>query len=237
MEVLIQSSPSSNNIAEFGFPAMQSATAFATSFPFIFGPDNKKVAKIPCLIPCAIDQDPYFRQARDAAPKLSFVKPALIHSVFLPSLRGSETKMSASDADSSIYLNDTDKQIQKKVGNAFSGGQESRELHRQLGGRTDVDIPFQYLKFFLEDDDELERIRVAYETGAMESGEMKKTCTRQLQAYVSAFRERRAKVTDEVLRSFLRPRPLEFVGAPDQRQGAEREIRELEARLAELKAR
>ena len=41
---------------------MQSAASFATSYPFIFGADKKKVAKIPCLIPCAIDQDPYFRQ-------------------------------------------------------------------------------------------------------------------------------------------------------------------------------
>lgn len=114
----------SNNIAEFHFPAMQSATAFATSFPFIFGYDTKKVSKIPCLIPCAIDQDPYFRQCRDYAPRMKLPKPAIIHTVFLPSLKGSESKMSASDADSSIFLSDTDKQIKKKIGQAFSGGKK-----------------------------------------------------------------------------------------------------------------
>ena len=204
----------SHNIAEFGFPAMQSATSFATSFPFIFGTDPKKAAKIPCLIPCAIDQDPYFRQCRDNAPQLKLIKPALIHSVFLPSLRGAETKMSASDLESSIYLSDTDKQIKKKVGNAFSGGQDDRETHRRLGGRTNVDIPFQYLKFFLEDDEELEKIRVAYEKGEMESGEMKSRCTKELQTYVNEFKERRKAVTPQVRDEFLRPRRLEFEGAP-----------------------
>ena len=181
----------SNNILEFAFPAIQSATSFAKSFPFIFGKDQKKVAKIPCLIPCAIDQDPYFRQCRDYAPRLGLVKPAIIHTVFLPSLRGAESKMSASDPDSTIYLSDTDKQVQKKIGKAFSGGQDTQELHRQLGGRTAVDIPFQYLSFFLEDDEKLEEIKNAYEKGEMQSGEMKMTATKELQAYVTAFRERR----------------------------------------------
>ena len=147
--------------------------------------------------------------------------------------------MSASDADSSIFLADTDKQIQKKIGNAFSGGQDSRELHRQLGGRTEVDIPFQYLRFFLEDDDELERIRVAYEKGEMESGEMKKLCTKELQAYVVAFRERRKAITDELRDEFLRARNLEFPGSPfeSSKQGdREKEIAELKERLRELKA-
>lgn len=99
--------------------------------------------------------------------------------------------MSASDPDSTILLSDTDKQIQKKIGKAFSGGQDTQELHRQLGGRTAVDIPFQYLSFFLEDDDKLEEIKDAYEKGEMQSGEMKMTATKELQAYVAAFRERR----------------------------------------------
>lgn len=228
----------SNNIAEFAFPAMQSASAFATSFPFIFGPEPKKVAKIPCLIPCAIDQDPYFRQCRDIAPRLNYIKPAIIHSVFLPSLRGSESKMSASDVDSSIFLSDTNNQIKKKVGKAFSGGQDTRELHREIGGRTKIDVPFQYLIFFLEDDDQLERIRVAYEKGEMESGDMKRTCTEELQAYVSAFRERRAQVTQAVLDEFMRPRQLVFRGMPSEGERAaakEKRIRELEAELARLR--
>ena len=143
--------------------------------------------------------------------------------------------MSASDVDSSIFLSDTNNQIKKKVGQAFSGGQDTRELHREIGGRTAIDVPFQYLTFFLEDDEELERIRVAYEMGEMESGDMKSACTKELQAYVSAFRERKAQVTQAVLDEFMRPRQLVFTGMPSRREqeaASEKRIRYLVAELA-----
>ena len=235
----------SNNILEFAFPATQSAAAFASSFPFIFGYDKKKAAKVPCLIPCAIDQDPYFRQCRDNAPRVGLLKPSIIHTVFLPSLRGSESKMSASDPDSTIYLSDTPKQIQKKIGKAFSGGQDTQELQRQLGGRTNVDVPYNYLTFFLEDDVRLEEIKQAYEKGEMQSGEMKMTATKELQAYVNSFRERRQAATPEIRDEFMRPRQLVFKGMPpakDQISGLEvrrkivaQELYQLDEDLARLK--
>lgn len=52
---------------------------------------------------------------RDVAPRLGASKPALIHSVFFPALQGAMTKMSASDNNSAIFLNDTPKQIKNKV--------------------------------------------------------------------------------------------------------------------------
>ena len=123
--------------------------------------------------------------------------------------------MSASDMDSSIYFSDTDNQIKKKIGRAFSGGQETKELHEKLGGRTAVDMAFQFLTFFLEDDDRLEEIRQAYEKGTMSSGEMKTIATQQLQAYVTAFRERRKAVSPEIRARFLTPRQLVFRGMPN----------------------
>ena len=35
---------------------------------------------------------------------------------------------------------------------AFSGGKDTMEEHRAVGGDTEVDISYQYLTFFLEDD-------------------------------------------------------------------------------------
>ncbi len=126
--------------------------------------------------------------------------------------------MSASDTESSIYLSDTDNQIKKKVGKAFSGGQDTRELHEQIGGRTAVDVPFQYLTFFLESDEELESIRDRYEKGLMQSGEMKAATTKELQAYVAAFRERRNAVTTEIRDEFMRPRQLVFKSMPGEKE-------------------
>lgn len=42
---------------------------------------------------------------------------------------------------------------------AFSGGKATIEEHRALGGDCSVDIAYQYLTFFLEDDEQLEKIR------------------------------------------------------------------------------
>lgn len=42
---------------------------------------------------------------------------------------------------------------------AFSGGKDTVEEHRQYGGNPDIDVSFMYLTFFLEDDEQLEKIR------------------------------------------------------------------------------
>ena len=49
-----------SSIGKIAFPAVQAAPSFPTSFPHMFG--NRR--DIRCLIPCAIDQDPYFRMTR-----------------------------------------------------------------------------------------------------------------------------------------------------------------------------
>ncbi|KXJ69566.1 tryptophan--tRNA ligase, cytoplasmic [Aedes albopictus] len=196
----------SDVIGKIGFPAAQAAPAFSTTFPFIFGND-----KLPVLIPCAIDQDPYFRMTRDVSPRLGFPKPALIHSSFFPALQGAKTKMSASEDNSAIFLTDTPKQIKTKINkHAFSGGRPTLEEHRELGGNTDTDVSFQLLRFFLYDDDELERIRVAYSTGELLSGEIKKIAIETLQPIVADHQTKRKEVTDEILEQFMALRPLNY---------------------------
>lgn len=49
-----------SSIGKIAFPAVQAAPSFPTSFPHMFG--NRRDVR--CLIPCAIDQDPYFRMTR-----------------------------------------------------------------------------------------------------------------------------------------------------------------------------
>ena len=97
-----------SDIAKVFFPAVQAAPSFPCAFPHMFG----KRVDIQCLIPQAIDQDPYFRVTRDVAPRLGWKKPALIHSKFFPALQGHQTKMSR---DAAIFVTDTPKQIQDKI--------------------------------------------------------------------------------------------------------------------------
>ena len=41
---------------------------------------------------------------------------------------------------------------------AFSGGRATREEHTKFGGDTDIDVSYQYLSFFLEDEAKLRHI-------------------------------------------------------------------------------
>ncbi|KAK3944115.1 tryptophan--tRNA ligase, cytoplasmic [Diplogelasinospora grovesii] len=205
----------STNIGRIHFGSIQGATSWASSFPHIFGTDEKRTTQIPALIPCAIDQDPYFRMTRDVSARIHYAKPSLIHAKFLDALQGPGTKMSASVDESAIFMRDTPNQIKNKINRyAFSGGKDTLEEHRAKGGDTSVDVPYQYLRFFLEDDEELERIRVSYEAGEMLTGELKAICIRELQTYVAGFQERRAKVDDEMVDLYMERRQLKWAGNP-----------------------
>lgn len=190
----------SDNIGKIHFCSVQAAPSFSNSFPNIFG----DTSNIPCLIPCAIDQDPYFRLTRDVAVKLKYPKPALIHSRFFPALQGPQTKMSASDPNSSIFMNDTPNQIKNKINkHGFSGGRETEEEHRKYGGDTEVDVAYQYLSFFLDDDEELARIGEDYRAGRLLTGQLKARCIQVLQDFVKDFQARKAKVTDADVHAFM----------------------------------
>lgn len=195
----------SDCIGKIHFASVQIATAFPSSFPDVLG----LPPMTPCLIPCAIDQDPYFRVCRDVADKLKFSKPSLIHAKFFPALQGASTKMSASDTTTSIFMDDTPKQIQKKINKyAFSGGRATLEEHRELGGNVDVDVAYQYLSFFSYDDEKLDQLADGYKKGEILSSEMKKECIAVLQDYVSAYQERRKAVDQDTMDAFMKPHKL-----------------------------
>uniref|UniRef100_A0A2P2JI83 Tryptophan--tRNA ligase, cytoplasmic n=1 Tax=Rhizophora mucronata TaxID=61149 RepID=A0A2P2JI83_RHIMU len=100
-----------DHIGKVCFPPVQAVPSFPSSFPHLFsGRENLR-----CLIPCAIDQDPYFRMTRDVAPRIGYHKPSLIESSFFPALQGETGKMSASDPNSAIYVTDSAKVIKNKV--------------------------------------------------------------------------------------------------------------------------
>lgn len=93
----------SSNSGMIAYPAIQAAPAFSGCFKTIFG-DHKR--QLPCLIPAAVDQDPFFRMTRDVCQKLHWSKPASIYSVFFPALKGLEEKMGGT-AETTIMLTDT----------------------------------------------------------------------------------------------------------------------------------
>jgi len=100
----------SDNCGKVAFPAVQAAPSFSNSFPHIFG----KQHDVLCLIPQAIDQDPYFRMTRAIAARIGYMKPACIHAKFFPALEGSSGKMSSSEGAHTIFITDKPDEIKKK---------------------------------------------------------------------------------------------------------------------------
>eukprot|EP00944_MAST-04C_sp_MAST-4C-sp1_P007126 g7126.t1 len=196
-----------DNIGKQAFPAVQCAPSFSKSFKVPL----KGLKNMPCLIPCGIDQDAYFRLTRDVAPRMKLYKPALIHNKFFPALQGSQPKMSASNPNTAIYVTDTAKQIEKKINqHAFSGGQETLELQRKLGANLEIDIPYQWLRFFLMDKECLNEIGTKYENGQMLTGEVKTELITVLQKLVGDHQANRSKISDQDVTNFMQVRELEF---------------------------
>ena len=189
----------SDSIGKVAFPAAEIAPAFPAAFPHLFG--GRK--DIFCLIPAAIYQDPYFRLARDVASRLGFEKPGSIYAMFFHALQGFNSKMSASAENTAIFMTDSPAQIKSKINkHAFSGGRDTLEEHRIHGGNPDIDVSFQYLKFFMDDDVELDSLANAYRKGELLSGDLKKRCIEVLQKFIQDFQDSRAKVDETLYSSF-----------------------------------
>jgi tryptophanyl-tRNA synthetase len=184
----------SSNIGIVFFPAVQAVPCFL--------PSVQAGRNIPCLIPAAIDQDPYWRISRDTAPKMGFYKPAQIHCKFLPGL-GPEGKMSASDPASAIFTTDTPQQIEKKIMNAFTGQQPTKELQRKLGGNPDICSVCQYYYFLFEQDDrKLAEIFAGERSGTLLAGEHKADLAERVKRFMAEHQKRREKakkVLDKVM--------------------------------------
>ncbi len=182
----------SNNIGEIFYTSMQAAPAMLPKY--LTGKDYF------VLIPMGIDQDPHFRVARDVLPKLGYRKPACLHSKFFPSLMG-EGKMSASSPDSTIYLSDPPEEVERKIKKkALTGGRDTAEEQRRLGGRPDICPIFHYYMYLFEPNDKaLEERRQNCLTGKLLCGECKAELIERINKFLEKHRENREKVKDEII--------------------------------------
>ena len=188
------------NVGMIGWPSYQIAAAFSEAYPHLF---RKKTL---CLIPYAIDQDPYFRLSRDVARKLKLLLPCSIIGKFIPPLTGNEGKMSSSiSQQSTIFLTDDEKVIRNKVLKySYSGGGGDGTLkdHQLYGGNVDIDIPCQYLKFFEMDDQKLNSIFQGFKEGKITCGETKNLLIEKLITIVSEHQNKRKNITNDDLELF-----------------------------------
>ncbi|WP_324736692.1 tryptophan--tRNA ligase [Thermococcus sp. SY098] len=168
------------------YPAIQAAPTF--------------FEKRRCLIPAAIDQDPYWRIQRDFAESLGYYKTAALHSKFVPPLTGLEGKMSASKPETAVYLTDDPEEAGKKIWKfALTGGQPTVKEQREKGGNPEKCVVFKWLEIFFEPDDKalLERYH-ACKSGALLCGECKRYLIKKVQEFLKEHQKRREKAKDEI---------------------------------------
>jgi tryptophanyl-tRNA synthetase len=184
----------SDNIGMIWYPAMQAMTCFLQS--------DREENNIPCLIPAAIDQDPYWRMTRDIAEKLGYLKPAQIHAKFLPGLTKGG-KMSASNPEAAIFTTDSPKKAEKKIMSAYTGGRNTIEEQRKKGGQPNICNIYAYYHFIFEEDDQalLQREKLCI-SGKLLCGECKNDLSERVKLFLENFQKKRQK-SKKVLDDFL----------------------------------
>jgi tryptophanyl-tRNA synthetase len=129
------------------------------------------------------------------------LQPASTYHRFAVGLTGD--KMSSSVPNSTIFLTDEVAVVEKKIKRAFSGGQPTVEEHRRLGGDPDVDVAYQYMMYFFEDDDKyLAEVNVDYRSGKILAGEMKQLCIDRASEWLTNHQQLRDQ-TAHLVHDFL----------------------------------
>ncbi|MBI4159485.1 tryptophan--tRNA ligase [Candidatus Woesearchaeota archaeon] len=157
------------------------------------------------LTPVGFDQHPHASFTRDIAFRMGFSLPSFTFNKLLPGLQGINTKMSSSKPESYIALTDSEKTVSNKIKKyAFSGGKSTLEEHRKKGGNPDIDISYQYLKFFEEDDKKLEKIYNDYKSGKLLSGELKEIAIEKINKFLKEHQKKREKAKKLVSKFVLK---------------------------------
>ena len=149
--------------------------------------------KMPSITGIGLDQDPHARLTRDIAKRLpySLEVPSFIYFRHQSGLKEG-TKMSASQPDTAIFLKDSPKDVERKIGNAFTGGRNTLEEQRKLGGNPEICKVHELLLFHLEDEKELKRIWSECRQGKWLCRECKQYAAKFLNSFLKQH-QRRAK--------------------------------------------
>ena len=180
----------SNNIGSIFYTSIQSVPAFLES--------ELTGKNVPCVIPCAIDQDAHFRVARDVAPHLGYYKPSGLYCKLLPTLTGDD-KMSSSSPQSAVYTTDTEEEVRDKIKDAFTGGRTSIEEQKKEGGNPDICSVFQMYNYLFEpDDDKLKKIYEDCKAGKLMCGDDKQMLVEKVVKFLKEHQEKREKARDVI---------------------------------------
>ncbi len=153
----------------------------------------------PVLVPVGADQDPHIRLSRDLADRygseFKFVPPSSIYHRLELALTGGY-KMSKRTPESGFTLDDTPTEASRRVRVAFTGGRDTVEEQRRLGGRADICPVYDLYRFhFATDDEHVKRVYNECTKGIRLCGE----CKQEAIGLVKTFLEEHHRKRDSLM--------------------------------------
>ena len=148
----------------------------------------------PTVVPVGPDQDPHIRLTRDIADRLkskfNFIAPSSTYHRFITGLTGD--KMSSSKPKTAIFLSDKPEVAEKKIKTAKTGGRESLDEQKKLGGIPEDCVVYEMLLYHLvESDKELVEMYHDCKNGTMMCGECKAKASTMIRIFFEDLSKRR----------------------------------------------
>jgi len=164
----------------------------------------------PVLVPVGADQDPHIRLCRDLASRyhddFGFVPPSAIYHRLMLSLAG-DSKMSKRTIESSFTLDDPPATASSKVLGSFTGGRDTEEEQRRLGGRADICPVYDLYRFhFAQNDEHSERVYHECIKGIRLCGECKQEAAGLVKKFLEDHQRRRGGLMKEAEELLARSR-------------------------------
>ncbi len=183
----------STNLSHLYVPMIQVADILHPQLEEYGGPK-------PTVVPVGPDQDPHIRLTRDIAErfknKFNFIAPSSTYHRFITGLTGD--KMSSSKPKTAIFLSDSPEMAEKKVKSAKTGGKESLDEQKRLGGTPEDCVVYEMLLYHLVNSDkELEEIYKDCKNGTVMCGECKAKSSEMMKKFFDGLSQRRMVAEDE----------------------------------------
>lgn len=122
-----------------------------------------------------------------------FLLPSATYHSFLQGLSGG--KMSSSVPESLVWFDDSEKDVKKKIMGALTGGRQTLEEQKKLGGTPEKCSIYQLNKFHMQENDaELDEMCRACKAGELMCGTCKKETLERVNIFLKEFKEKRAEV-------------------------------------------
>lgn len=142
----------------------------------------------------AAEVDTIVRKVEQEFGGFGFVLPSSTYHSFLMGLSGG--KMSSSVPESLVWFDDEAPSVKKKIMGAVTGGRQTLDEQKKLGGEPEKCSIYQLNKFHMQDDDkELSEMCRACKAGELMCGTCKKETLERVQNFLKDFKEKRDEVS------------------------------------------